>query len=126
VDDELRKKAEEEFDLSYKDEIELWLAWGVVKRKVVPKVKVWLARFWNDPAYFTAMCRAGVVAFSAAITNGIIVFPVGSKIAWYASVFTTAAALLFPAGQTNRTPEEIKGIAQDPSVTSVVPPTKLP
>jgi hypothetical protein len=32
----LRKEAEDAFGLSYADELKLWLAWRVVKRKVLP------------------------------------------------------------------------------------------
>jgi hypothetical protein len=116
VGDELRKKAEEEFNLSYADELKLWLAWRVLRRKVVPVVKEFLLRFWNDPAYFAAMLRAGIVTIAQLIVQGVIVVPGIPKASWFASVVLSGLAVGIPAGQTNRTAEEIKTIATDPTI----------
>lgn len=113
--DDIRKKAEDEFDLSYKDELELWLAWGVVKRKVVPVVKTWLLRFWNDPAYFTGSVRFLIVGLSGAILSGQVVLP-WPKVTWFLAVFLPAIAVGIPAGQTNRSEGQIKAIAEDPTI----------
>jgi hypothetical protein len=113
---ELRRKAEDAFGLSYLDDLWLYKAWSTIQRKVVPVVKTWLINFWNDPASFRAAIRGLVALISGLIVNGVIVFPVGSKWAWYASIFTGAGALMFPAGQTNQSPGVTKAIANDPSI----------
>lgn len=114
---ELRRKAEDAFGFSYLDEWKLWMALGVIQRKVVPVVKPFLQNLWNDPAAFRAALRGLVALISGLIVNGVIVFPVGSKFAWYASIFTGAAALMFPAGETNQSPGVIKATANDPTIT---------
>lgn len=112
----LRKQAEDAFNLSYLDEAKLWLSYRVVKKKGLPVVKIWLAQFWNDPAYFAAAMRGIIVTACQLVVQGIIVVPWFPQAGWFASVVLSGLAVGIPAGQKNRPPEEIKAIALDPTI----------
>lgn len=87
-------------------------------------MKVWLLNLWNDPAAFRSAVRSVIVLISTLIVQGVIVLPAGEKYAWFTALFTGAAAMAVPAGQTNRTAGEIKQMAQDPNVVPAPPPEK--
>lgn len=108
--------AEEAFGLGYVDEGKLYLGWTVVQKKGLPIVKVWLARFWNDPAWFAAACRAGVVTLCQLVVQGVIVVPWIPQAAWFAGVVMSGLALGIPAGASTPSAGEIKAIAHSPDV----------
>lgn len=119
---DVRKAAEEAFDLGYVDEGKLWLGWTVVQKKGLPVVKTWIAQFWNDPAYFRSATRAGIGVVAGLILSGKITLPDPFEgWAWsLASLWPVILAL--PAGQTNHTPAQVKAIAIDPTIAPVPKP----
>lgn len=108
----VREWIETTFALSWKDEIELSLAWGVLKRKG-PIMKEVITRFWTDPAYFTAACRSLATLIATLVLTGVIPVPESiSHQVWWTAVVLPALSQLFPAGQTNRTDQQIRDVAR--------------
>jgi len=114
---DLKKKAEEELDLSYTDELIFWLAW----RRVVVKMGPWLQRFWTDPAFFVGMVRAFVGIFANAVLAGEISFENPTVEGWaWKLAHLWPIILARPAGQTNQSEGDIKAISIDPSVSPTI------
>lgn len=115
----VREWFEKTFDLSWKDELELWLAWGVLQRKAGKMYEI-LKQFWTDPAYATSAIRTIVGVVCNLIISGQIVLPgAAGKWAWTLAQLWPLI-LMKPAGQTNQTDKEIKAISHD---SAVPPPT---
>lgn len=112
---DVRKQAEEAFDLSYLDEFRLWLAWGVVKKKGIPKMKTWCLELWNDPAKFVGAIRFLLVSLSGLILSGQLVLP-WPKVSWFLAVFLPAIAVGIPAGAANQSPGTLRAIVENPDV----------
>lgn len=99
-----------ELQLSWTDQLRLWVALGVVKKKG-PRMKEILEKLWSDPAYFTAALRAFLGLLCNAILSGQINFPGKAGVfAWHLAQLWPLI-LAVPAGQTNKSTEEIKEIA---------------
>jgi hypothetical protein len=77
-----------------------------------------LLDLWNDPAKCRAIGRSGLAVLAGMILGGKLTFanPTLESIAWNSATFV-GLVLAIPAGQTNKTPQEIKTIALDPSIT---------
>jgi hypothetical protein len=117
----IREWVERTFDLSWKDEWELWLALGLVKRKA-GKMGEFFWRFWTDQAYFIGVCRFTTVALTGAFLTGKIMLPQPYEgWLWTIAPYLAAVAAGVPAGQTNRTDAETKAVSHDPNV----PPAAL-
>src|ERR1043165_2094195 len=108
--EDLRKEAEETFDLSYGDEFKLFLAWRVLKRKGFPVVLTFVKNFFYDETAFIRYMRAFFAALGMALHAGIIPVFNGPK-SWWIGPVLLVMAFMFGAGDKNRTPEEIKAIS---------------
>ena len=88
----------------------------------VPVMKEILLDLWNDPAKARAIGRSGLAVLAGMILSGKLSFANATleSWAWNAATFV-GLVLAIPAGQTNRKPEEIKGIAQDPNIAAQPP-----
>lgn len=106
--------------LSYFQVARLWIGWGPMKEILV--------KLWTDPAYFVGACRFLAISLAGAILNGTITLPQPYETwIWNLAPWLAAIAAGVPAGQTNRTPEATKQIANDPGVIAdPKPPTSPP
>lgn len=111
----LRKWFEQMFGLSYKDEFELWLAWGVIQRKVLPLMKQLWRSFIDDRTFAIRLIRSLMAWFAIELGRGSIPILNGPKAYWI-SPLLVSFALFFGAGQRNPPPGDIKRIAQDPTI----------
>lgn len=102
--DPLRKWAEETFGLGYLDEFRLFVAWGVVRDKMIPAIK---AFFW-DETVFVRITRAGIMALSVAINTGQIPGVSTTKWGWYLAQSLPVLALFFGAGDKNPDPNKLQ------------------
>lgn len=75
-----------------------------------------LTKLWSDPAYFRGATRAGIGVLAGLVLAGKIVLPDPYETWLWNLASLWPAILALPAGQTNRTPEATKQIAQDPDV----------
>ena len=114
----LREYLEETFGLTKLDELRLYVAWGVVRDKMIPAFK----RFFTDETAFTGYMRAGIWALYAAYTSGMLPGAImDTKLSWYVAQFLPTIAFMIRAGDKNQSPGEIKQIANDPFVISGKP-----
>lgn len=98
----LRKWAEEIFGLSYLDEARLWMAWPVVRDKMIP----WFRNLLWDETSFVRYTRAGIMALSVAITTGQVPWLSNSKYGWWLAQAMPVLALWM--GSTTATPRDDK------------------
>lgn len=103
----IRADAERQFKLSTVDEIELYLAWGALKRKVIPQMLVILRNFFWDETSFIRYSRAICAALGMALHAGVIPHFDG-PMSWWIGPAIVALAFMFGAGDKTPSPEELQ------------------
>lgn len=104
------------FGFSIKDKFELWLAWGVVQRKVSPKMKQLWRDFIDDRTFAVRLLRSLMAWFAVELGRGSVPYLSGPT-AWKIAPLVLGFSIFFGAGQRNPLPGDIKRIAQDPGIT---------
>lgn len=106
--DELRKQAEETFDLSYLDELQLWLAYRVIRKRKAKMLEL-VHSFLYDRTFFVRIVRALLAWLGVELSRGTIPYFDGAKAYWLGPLLVSFAFML---GAGDRTPENVKELSE--------------
>lgn len=76
-----------------------------------------IRKFLWDETAFIRYSRAGLYLLYVSVAQGLVPGLSDTKAGWWIAQFLPVIALMLGAGEKNRSPEEIKSIAHDFSIT---------